>query len=655
MKTGSFIFGLLVLLTVSVQAAPRPRLDGSLLMFRDAQYDPVRARLTEANVATNLYVVQFKVTPTDAFRAEIRKLGGQVLKFIPTQAHLVKILSPSQAELIKQLPYVRFVGKLRPELKMEKAVRAALVQDERAARPYAFVVTQDTDRPILVKQLQALGARVLAPTSKSILVDAIMNAAQVQKAIQLDEVLWVEKRTPAEYDMWTARIQGGADAIESETAPPGYTGRGVRGHVMEGVYATHPDLQGNDFRKGPIAIADPAPDGHGMNTYGQIFGDGKGNAKARGLIPNAQGFYTNASKYSGGAASRYDLVMSLVKDHGVMFQTASWGHARTLDYTAVSAEMDRIIFDADIPITQSQSNAGSQQSRPQAWAKNVISVGALYHFGTADASDDKWNRGASIGPAKDGRIKPELSAHYDLILTTDGPTGYTNNFGGTSGATPIVAGHLGLSLQMWMNGIFGNPTRERSGVLRLPHAMTTKALLINSANQYPFQGLADDRKRTHQGWGFPSVKNLFDRRMNMLIVDQSDPVAHLGSRRYSVVVANGEPELKVTMSYRDREANPALAITRINNLDLKVTAPNGTVFWGNNGLLENNYSVPGGQPNQLDTVENVFVDKPVTGTWTIEVLGTEVVDDIIKTTPETDADFALVASGIRRGSALRRR
>ncbi|MBX9765949.1 MAG: hypothetical protein K2X47_01645, partial [Bdellovibrionales bacterium] len=130
---------------------------------------------------------------------------------------------------------------------------------------------------------------------------------------------------------------------------------------------------------------------------------------------------------------------------------------------------------------------------------------------------------------------------------------------------------------------------------------------------------------------------------------------HLGLRKYSVVVAGGEPEFKVTMSYRDREANPALAITRINNLDLKVTAPNGTVFWGNNGLLENNYSVPGGQANQLDTVENVFVEKPAAGTWTIEVLGTEVVDDVIKTTPETDADFALVASGIRKGSALRRR
>ncbi|MBX9769408.1 MAG: hypothetical protein K2X47_19185, partial [Bdellovibrionales bacterium] len=271
MKIGSFIFGLCTLLALNVQAAPRPRLDGNLLMFRDAQYDPVRARLTEANISTNLYVVQFKVTPTDAFRAEISKLGGQVLKFIPTQAHLVKIVSAPQADLIRQLPYVRFVGKLQPELKMEKEVRTALAKEDRTARPYAFVITQDTDRPVLVKQLQALGARVLAPTSKSILVDAIMTAGQVSKAIQLDEVLWVEKRTPAEYDMWTARIQGGADAIEKETAPPGYTGRGVRGHVMEGIYATHPDLQGNDFRKGPIAIGDAAPDGHGMNTYGEIF------------------------------------------------------------------------------------------------------------------------------------------------------------------------------------------------------------------------------------------------------------------------------------------------------------------------------------------------------------------------------------------------
>ena len=73
-------------------------------------------------------------------------------------------------------------------------------------------------------------------------------------------------------------------------------------------------------------------------------------------------------------------------------------------------QMDDIIFDLDLSILQSQSNKGTQFSRPEAWAKNIISVGGVYHFDTLSRADDAWNNGASIGPAEDGRIKPDLSA-----------------------------------------------------------------------------------------------------------------------------------------------------------------------------------------------------------------------------------------------------
>ncbi len=91
---------------------------------------------------------------------------------------------------------------------------------------------------------------------------------------------------------------------------------------------------------------------------------------------------------SAGVGSRYELVQRLVRDHQVMFQTASWGNGRTMLYSAYSADMDQIIFDHDIPITQSQSNAGTRNSRPQAWAKNIISVGAVAHFDNNNPSDD---------------------------------------------------------------------------------------------------------------------------------------------------------------------------------------------------------------------------------------------------------------------------
>ena len=69
-----------------------------------------------------------------------------------------------------------------------------------------------------------------------------------------------------------------------------------------------------------------------------------------------------------------------------------------------------------------------------------------------------------------------------------------------------------------------------------------------------------------------------------------------------------------------------------------------TFFWGNNGLLAGNWSTPGGVSNKVDTVENVFVQRPAAGTWTVEVRADEVNADGHVETPATDADFALVVT-----------
>src|SRR5690606_19661474 len=115
--------------------------------------------------------------------------------------------------------------------------------------------------------------------------------------------------------------------------------------------------------------------------------------------------------------------------------------------------------------------------------------------------DDSWAAGnGSTGPAADGRIKPELCAYYDGIGTSDrtGSAGYSSgnwyaSFGGTSGATPIVAGHNVLAIQMFTDdsatpgfGPFGNQLRVPNGSRHVnrPKFTTLKALQIISARQY---------------------------------------------------------------------------------------------------------------------------------------------------------------------------
>ncbi|HEY3245865.1 MAG TPA: hypothetical protein VGM03_21195, partial [Phycisphaerae bacterium] len=149
-----------------------------------------------------------------------------------------------------------------------------------------------------------------------------------------------------------------------------------------------------------------------------------------------------------------------------------------------------------------------------------------------------------------------------------------------------------------------------------------------------------------QGWGLPDLNNLYNQRDKMLIINETDLLVPLQVRAYNVEVAAGEPALAATLVYTDPMGNPAATQARINDLTLKVTSPLGTIYWGNNGLTAGNWSTPDGVPNTKDTIENVFVSNPPEGTWMIEISGDEIVQDAHTETPEIDADYALVVSGI---------
>jgi len=103
------------------------------------------------------------------------------------------------------------------------------------------------------------------------------------------------------------------------------------------------------------------------------------------------------------------------------------------------------------------------------------------------------------------------------------------------------------------------------------------------------------------------------------------------------------------MIYRDWPGTTGSSLHRINDMDLMVTDPSGTVYWGNRGLKNNMWSNAGGNPNTKDTVENVFVQKPASGTWIVTVIASELNQDTHVETAVLDSDYALVVSGIKLG------
>jgi hypothetical protein len=93
------------------------------------------------------------------------------------------------------------------------------------------------------------------------------------------------------------------------------------------------------------------------------------------------------------------------------------------------------------------------------------------------------------------------------------------------------------------------------------------------------------------------------------------------------------------MVFTDPKGTVGAQQARINDLTLKVTAPDGTVYYGNNGLNAGIWSTPGGAPNKIDTVEIVFLPAPAAGAWTVEV-GAESCR-LAPGDAELDADFGL--------------
>ncbi|QOJ17581.1 MAG: S8 family serine peptidase [Phycisphaeraceae bacterium] len=623
-----------------------------ILKLRYAEFDPVFTgeppvppHLTagDPEQGRQAYIVQFITQPLEPYREAIRHAGGVIHRFLAHHSYIVHLDAAGLAR-VQAMPFVRWVGAYHPAYKLEEELLEAMGEDPfglTATRLYIQVMERGlVDKERVAARVAAIGGQVNAMIPDGFLLEATLDGLQVMDIAAMPEVLWIDRWSPYESDMDIARQIGGGNFVHNTL---GYTGQGVRAEVMDGnVLTTHVD-----FQNPPVLLhgSRSGSASHGTATYGINFGTGTANAQGKGMAPSAQGIFASYASLT----NRYQHTAELLQaPYFAVYQSNSWGSTQTTQYTNISTEMDDILFINDIVICQSQSNTGNQNSRPQAWAKNIVSVGGIAHRNTLTKSDDAWTS-ASIGPAADGRIKPDLAHFYDSIFTTTSTnnTAYTSSFGGTSGATPITAGHFALFFQMWHEGIFGNEVDSNGTVFsNRPHMTTAKAIMINTADPYPFTGPTHNLSRAKQGWGMADLSRLHNVRNKMFIVNEDRVLTLLQTATYELAVEPGTPEFRATMTYADPGGTTSSTLHRINDLSLKVTSPGGTIYWGNNGLADGLWSTSGGSANTRDTVENVFVQNPQQGVWRVEVIASEINQDGHRETQAVDADFALIVTGV---------
>jgi hypothetical protein len=563
-----------------------------------------------------------------------------------------------------------------------------------------------TQQLSLKAKIEALGGTVDGMDAGGFILQATLTPDQLLAILHHDEVLYVNRASDGYTEfMDIARVVSGANYVEMLA---NHTGAGVRGALWDG----RPDSSHQEFQgvHAPIYVVPAEMSGspfpHGTSTFGILFAPGI-DPMARGMLPDAQGVfkYVPATLVARRGYARMLVVPDandpecptlkipydpnqndeyfcddpdFTSSFEALFLSRSYTDSSppdfSIEYDEVrSALWDQIVFDNDLLVCQSQGNTGVRETGTEAWAKNIVSVGGVHHYDNVCLEDDSWSGPppvSSIGPAEDGRNKPDLTHFIDQVYTTTLTSfgSYTSLFGGTSAAAPIVCGHFGLLFEMWgkprapgaTTNIFGRELNNPNGSVfeNRPHAMTAKAMMINTARPYFFDDQLDDLTRVHQGWGRPDVRKLHELRDRFpIIIDESVVLQELEVYTTTVQVSPNTPALRMTMVYKDPPGMPSFDPARVNDLTLRALSPSQVKYVGNWGLKQPGYGLPGdpivepglwslpdGEVDTVDTVENIFIQNPEAGTWTITVRAEEIGGDGHPPTPAWDADFALVVS-----------
>ncbi|MET4260565.1 serine protease AprX [Bradyrhizobium sp. S3.12.5] len=440
------------------------------------------------------------------------------------------------------------------------------------------------------------------------------------------------------------------------------------------------------FIKNPGGDDGPADldSGHGTHTTGSVLGSGIASSNFQGLTGPVRGLSSGARlvfqaieqemKWKNPADLAKNgrfLLSGIPNDLAVLFGDAyakgarihsnSWGGGNPGEYDEQCQQLDKFVWSKpDFCILFAAGNDGTDADRngvvdlgsvtAPGTAKNCITVGACennrpeFHMTYGDSwpkdypaeplksaqvsdNPDDIVAFSSRGPTADGRIKPDVVAPGTFILSTRSRMIAENNFGwarfdrsklymydgGTSMATPLTAGAVGVVRQY---------LRTNRGIAS-PSAALLKATLVTSA---VFLSGAASSLDNNQGYGRVDLDAVLappdPLRVNFA---EGRPLQTGEMDQRTVTVAKPGAALRVVMAYSDF---PGAAL--VNNLNLVVRAPDGTVFVGNSGQ-------PAGAFDSKNNVELVHIAQAAAGDYIVQVIASNVASG-----PQP---FALVVQG----------
>jgi hypothetical protein len=282
---------------------------------------------------------------------------------------------------------------------------------------------------------------------------------------------------------------------------------------------------------------------------------------------------------------------------------------------------------------------------PETTAKNIMTVGAVNDAvtgGVRSVALASMSSFSSWGPADDGRIKPDIVANGVNLYScwnNDFDLGDYYSISGTSMATPSACGSAALLVDYYGQRLPGKAMR----------ASTLKGLIIHTADD-----LGNPGPDYVNGWGLMNtlvaaelIKDFADGndiRMTEAMLSTNNTADE------SIGLSDGLSAIRVTLCWTDppgpeQTTHDSRTSVLVNDLDLKVIGPGGTNYPYKLDYNQPTSNATAATENNIDNVEQVYIDTPASGQYTIVV-------DYDGTLQNSNQYYSLLVSGLATNAVL---